>query len=262
MKQVRIAALFLIFTFFFINLVPAQGCDQAGWKGYGQLYENKTICVTCTTCDSINFSLTSPDGNIVISDAEMNKSGNTFCNEFDGQDLAVLGTFQIDGYSQLETPLGLCFDITLTGQESSIWAYIMSIVFVLLMLVGLIGLNIKFPAGEREKLYHKIVIEYFKFKSTAHGGNLGYALLYLIAYGMLRMIFVFYYLIILLFIFIFNEMVMAFGINTFAALMPQILVISFIGLSLIGIIFISMFLKIIRSLLEDVQNMLRGIDGQ
>lgn len=259
MRQVKLILTFLILSIFVISFVSSQGCETSGWKGFGQYGENKTICVTCTTCNFINFSLTDPSGNVTINNEEMIKDGSTFCNEFGGNELEQLGTFQIDGYSQLDTPLGLCFDITLTGKENSIWAYIMSIVFVILLFIGLVWLNIKFNKKEREKLYRKIVIEYFKFDSTKNKGNMAYALFYLIAYGILRMIFVLYYLLIVLFIFIFTEMVTAFGINTFATLMPQILVISVIGFALVFVLFISMFLEIIRDLIKDIQDMFLGI---
>ena len=243
MKSVKLIFVFLILSVFLISFVSSQGCDLAGWKGYGEVNENKTICLTCTTCNFINFSLINPTGNLILENNEMNKSGSTFCYDFDGSYLDELGTYQFDGYSQLEVPLGLCFDITLTGKALSIWAYIMSIVFVIILFIGLIWFNIKFDDKEREKLYNKIVIQYFKFDKNKrrNRGNLAYALFYLIAYGMLRMIFTFYYLLTVVFIFIFTEMVTAFGINTFSSLMPQILSISLIGLVFIGILSFAIF---------------------
>lgn len=260
MKQVKITLAFIFITLFVISLVSAQGCADEGWKGIGKFGDNKTICVTCTTCDYINFTLTDPVGNLSLINQEMSQDGSTFCYEFDGDGLQTIGTFQIDGYSQLDLPLGLCFDITTTGQRISVFAYIMSIFFIIFLMVGLIWLNIKFNAKEREKLYKKIVIEYFKFSSNNNKGNLAYAIMYLIAYGILRMIFVLYYFIIVLFIFIFTEMTMAFGINTFSVLMPQILRISLFGLIIIGVVFIAILWEVIRELLLDIEKMMRGIE--
>ena len=258
MKKRNITLVFLFLILFAISFVSAQGCDSSGWKGYGKFNENKTICVTCTTCDYINFSSTDPTGNVTIINQEMIQAGSTFCYEYAAEDLQQLGIFQIDGYSQLDTPLGLCFDITLSGRQISIWAYIMSISFVILLLIGLIWFNIKFNAKEREKLYKKIVLNYFKFSTESDKGNLVSAILYLIAFGVLKMIFVIYYFIILIFIFIFTEMVTAFGINTFAVLMPQILTISLWGLVIIGVFFFAIFFEIIKGLIRDIQDMLRG----
>lgn len=260
MKQVKITLFFAVLLLFTISLVSSQGCADEGWKGVGKFGDNKTVCVTCTTCDYINFTMTNPEGNLSIINQEMFQSGSTFCYEFDGDDLQSIGTFQIDGYSQLDLPLGLCFDITPTGQRISVFAYIMSIFFIIFLFVGLVWINIKFNAKEREKLYKKIVIEYFRFSSSKDKGNLAYSILYLIAYGVLRMIFVLYYFIIILFIFIFTEMIMAFGINTFSVLMPQILRISLFGLIIVGVVFIAILYEVIKSLLLDIEKMMRGIE--
>ena len=260
-KSIKYFSLALLFLFLF-SFISAQGCSDQGWKGFAKLNENKTICVTCPTCDYINISSINPEGQIFLFDQEMLHNGSTFCYEFTGEQINQIGVYQIDGYSQLDIPLGLCFDSTLSGNEPSAAAYIIAIILVVCFLIFTIWINVKFNSEEREKLWHKIVTQYFTFTSDKNKSNLAYALLYTLAYAILRMIFVVYYLIALVFIFIFTEMVIAFSINTFLVLMPQVLNIVLLGLVIIFVVFMAIFLDIIFKLIKDVGLMMRGTWGE
>lgn len=253
---------FLLLLLFAFSFVSAQGCSDQGWKGWAKLNENKTIAIACPTCDYINISSTNPEGQIFLFDQEMTKNGSTFFYEFTGEQINQIGVYQIDGYSQLDIPLGLCFDSTLSGNEPSAAAYIIAIILVVCFLIFTIWINIKFNSGEREKLWNKMVTEYFTFSSNKNKGNLAYALLYTLVYAILRMIFVVYYLVALVFIFIFTEMVIAFSINTFLVLMPQVLNIVLLGLILIFVVFMAIFLEIIFKLIKEVGEMMRGTWGE
>ncbi len=263
MSKVKFILTFLVVFIFLISFVAAQqdaqGCDGAGWKGFAQLHENKTVCVTCPTCNFINITATNGEGNVFLINDQMAQDGSTFCYEFNTTQNDVLGTYQIDGYSQLAVPLGLCYDVTLSGNFTNVGAYIIILVFLILAFMGLIWFNVKFNVKEREKLYNKVVIQYFKFNGNKTKSNLGYALLYLIAYGALRMIFVFYYLLIFIFIVVFSEIVAAFGIVSLEALMPQIFIISFIGLILVGVVAIAILMEVIFTLLGDIRAGFRGV---
>ena len=257
MKKRKFLSIIFILSMFLIGIVTAAdstsiGCDPSGWKGWGELHQNKTICVTCPTCDFINFTSVNPDGEVFLNNVEMVKDGSSFCYEYTGQQLNQLGTFQLDGYSQLDSPLGLCFDITITGKQLSVGSYIISIIFILLLFVGVVWLNRKFDSKELEKLYNKIVVEYFKFKDNKSKGNMAYALLFTLAYAILKMIFVLYYLVIVLFLFIFNELIMAYSINTFSSLMPQLLTIALYSLALVGFVFIAVLYEVIRKLVKQI----------
>ena len=255
----NIMCVFFIFLFT-ISFTSALGCAEEGWRGYAKVGENKTVCVTCPTCNYINITVTNPNSEIYLTNVAMEKDENTFCYVFLGEDIIDVGTFQIDGFSQLDIPLGLCFDATLSGKATSSAAYIIALIFVALSLTGVILLNIKFNSAERDKLRTRMVTEYFKFTSDRNKSNLAYAILYTFAYAILRMIFVIYYLIALIFIVIFTELVTAFSINTFSTLMPQVLNIALLGLILIFVVFIAIFFEIIMNLIKDIGDMLRGIE--
>lgn len=243
-----------------MSLVSAQGCADEGWKGFAKIGENKTVCLTCTTCDFINITTTNPDSEVFISNQEMEKDGATFCYTFLGEDINSVGTFQTDGYSQLDLPVGFCFDSTLSGKEVSSSAYIIVLIIISLSFLMLIWINIKFNSVEREKLWKNIVTEYFNFNNDKNKSNLAYALFYTLAYALLRMIFVVYYILFLVFIFIFNEFVIAFGINALAVLMPKILVITLRLFILIFIVFIAIFFNIIMDLIKEIEKTMRGIE--
>lgn len=259
MKTIKYFSYLLIFLLAF-NFALAQGCADEGWKGFAKLHENKTICLTCPTCDYINLTATNPSGNIFLSDVSMQKNGATFCYTFLGENITQIGTFLVDGYSQLDIPLGLCFDATLSGNKASPSAYIIALLLIIFIFVCVIWINVKFNSKEREKLWRKMVTEYFSWSSNKNKNNLAYALLYTIAYALLRMIFVVYYLLGLIFIVIFTELVTAFSINTFTTLMPQVLNIALLGLIIIFVVFIAIFFEIIVNLMKDIELMLRGIE--
>ena len=259
MKKNVIILLLIITSISLISLVSAQGCDGSGWKGFAKLSEEKTVCVTCTTCDSINFTATNPDGNVFLLNQNMTQNVSTFCYTFSGGQNSILGTYQIDGYSQLDTPLGLCYDVTLSGKETTIGSHIIVLIFIILAFIGVVWLNIKFNSKEREVLYRKIITEYFKFNGNRTKSNLAYAIMYGIAYAILRMIFVVYYLLYLLFIVVLTEIVSAYGVVSLSTLMPQLLKISLIGLTIIGVVFLAILTEIVFTLIRNIQENLRGV---
>ncbi len=222
-------------------------------------HEDKTICITCTSCDFINFTATNSNGNVFLINEGMNQSGSTFCYNFTGEQNGLLGIYSIDGYSQLEMPLGLCYDVTLSGNKPQVGAHIIVLIFIILAFIGVILLNLKFNVKERETLYKKIIIEYFKFKDNKYKSNMAYAIMYGIAYSILRMIFVLYYLLIIIFLAIFTEIVEAYSIVSLLTLLPQLFIISIYGLTIIGFIFIAILTEIIFKLIEDMTTELRGV---
>lgn len=267
-KSKLLVSLLLVF-FLVISVVnvvsaqSAQGCDGSGWKGRAQLYENKTVCVTCTTCNFINFTSTNGEGDVFLINQEMNKDGSTFCYEFNGTQNNVMGTYQIDGYSQLEVPLGLCYDVTLSGKVASVGAYIIILILIFASFIGLIWFNIRFNAERRELLYDKIIKNYFRFKSNKSRTNSAYLLLLVLAYGILRLMFAIYYLIIFTFLVVFSEIVAAFGIVSLEVLMPELVLIFTYGLFLIGLIALIIFTELSIKLMGDIRDNLRGVyDGK
>ncbi len=259
MKVVRVFFLYTICLLFLISFVGAQGCADEGWKGNAKIYENKTVVITCTTCDFINFTGVNVDQEVFLSNVEMNKSGSTFHYTFIGDDLDSVGTYQMDGYSNLDTPLAFCFDVTMSGNSPSIGAYTLLFIFGIGLFLLLVWVNIKFNKEVREKLYNKIVSSYFKNGLYDARGNLGNVILYTLAYGLLKNLLMFYYLVVIFFLFILTGLVESFAISSLVLLFTVVLNVALWGFVLVFIYMIFSFYEIIKSLIIEIANMERGI---
>jgi hypothetical protein len=254
-KKLFASFLFLIS----LNLVFAQGCDSSGWKGNGKLFDNKTVSLTCPTCTFINITLTSPSGNKLISNDGMVFSGGEFSYTFLGSNLTEVGTYQIDGFSNLDEPLSLCFDITLNGKEQSVSAYIFLVLLLLFSLIGLVMLDRRFDDVKRESMYKKAIDNFLNFKLERSKSNLLNSLMSFIAYAMFKLLFIWYYIVGLLFLLILSEMVDSYSINTFQTLLPTILNI-YLALSFVVMIgVLSIVLNILKDLFADASHMYRGV---
>lgn len=257
-KHFKYFSILLVFIFM-ISFITAQGCASEGWKGYSKIHENKTIKITCPTCTFINFTALDTNQDMFLDNVQMDKSGNTFSYVFLGDDLNTVGTYRIDGYSDLDIPLGLCFDITMTGNESSFGTYAILIIFATSLLGLLLWLNFRFDRQRLDQLYNKIVLGFFNHNLGQDKGNLGNVILFTIGYGLLRNLLMFYYLIIVFFMFMMTELVESFGIDSLVILFTTILNVFLWGFILVFIVMMFSFYEIIMGLLKDVQDSFSGV---
>jgi hypothetical protein len=196
---------------------------------------------------------------IFLNNVGMDKSGSTFSYTFLGTDLNKVETIQIDGYSNLDTPVAVCFDVTMTGNTPSLGTYITLLVITILFFCGLVWMSFKYNRKTLDQMYNKIVSGYFKHNLGQDKGNLGTSILFTIAYGLLRNLLMFYYLVIVFFMFIMTEMVESFGIDSLIILFTTILNVCLWGFILVFIVMIFSFYEIIMSLLQDVQDSFSGV---
>ena len=251
----------VLFLFLFaISLASSQGCADEGWKGYSKIFENKTVTITCTTCDFINFTAVNSNQSIFLNDVSMVKSGSTFSYIFLGTDLNSVGNYQVDGYSNLDDPLAFCFDVTMTGNKPSIGTYIILILITGILFLFLIWINITFNKKRRNELYKTIVTAYFKNNVGHDKGNLGTARFYTFGYALLRNLLMFYYLIIIFFLFIVTELLESFGISSLTELFTTILWISLWGFIIPLIHMFLSFYELVRALMDDINKMYMGIE--
>ena len=126
----------------------------------------------------------------------------------------------------------------------------------------LLWVNHKFNEERRNQLYKKIVHSYFRRGLYSDKGNLGTVITYTLAYGLLKNLFMFYYLIIVFFMFIVTELIESFAISSLTVLFTTMLNISLWGFVLVFIYMAFSFYEIVRSLMTDIAKMDRGIwDG-
>jgi len=254
---------FALMLLILMSFSTAQGCADEGWKGNGKIHENKTIKITCPTCTFINFTATDTDQEMFLDNVQFDKSGSTFSYTFLGTDLNTVGTYWIDGYSNLDIPLGLCFDVTMTGNDSSLGTYAILILFASALLAILVWISFRFDRKRIDQLYNKIVLGFFKHNLGQDKGNLGNTILFTIAYGLLRNLLMFYYLIIVFFMFMITELVESFGIDSVTILFTTMLNVFLWGFILVFIVMMFSFYEIIMGLIKDVQDSFSGVyDGK
>lgn len=147
-------------VFFFVVLligsVNAIGCDKEGYKGSVTKGDTINISVSCPTCTYVNISVLDPDKRFLFVNEGMNKIGYLFWYEFNSTQTNKVGTYFIDGYSNLDTPLGLCFEVTKTGEtlttgNSIIYGILNLFVFVFFILCLYFAIRIPYKNNANEK---------------------------------------------------------------------------------------------------------------
>lgn len=255
--DIKKSLVFLLTFIFLISITSALGCDLQGWKGYSQLYQNKTIIITCPTCTFINFSAVKPNGAEFLTNVQMQGSSNTFSYTFLGEDLDKVGTYTIDGFSNLDEPLALCFDVNPTGGPSNPSPFIAILVFHLLIGILLIWFNVKNNSEVRERMFKKLVLNYVESKE--YGTGLGKAIMFGLAYGLLKIMFVYYYLWVVIFLAILVQFVDMFNITNLSVLLTTLLNISLYGFIGVFIIAAFMFYDLLINTMRSVADNMRGI---
>ncbi|HED06274.1 MAG TPA: hypothetical protein ENI61_06295 [Ignavibacteria bacterium] len=101
-KSVFFISFLLFLLFFNLNFISAGfGYDSVN---YGAYIQGKQINLfqTCANCSSINItSIISPDGQILISNVNMNKSGVLFNYSLSGKHTIQIGTYKIMGVGDI-----------------------------------------------------------------------------------------------------------------------------------------------------------------
>ena len=87
-------------------------------------------------------------------------------------------------------------------------------------------------------------------------------ILFTAGYGMLKNIYVFYYLIIVSFLFILTELVESFGIKSLILLLTTILNITLWGFILVFILLLFSMYELVKELMQDVSDSFMGITNE
>lgn len=242
-----------IFILLSISLVLAQGCADEGWMGYSKLNDNKTITITCPTCDYINFTAVDSNQEIFLDNVAMTKDGSVFSYIFSGDDLNKTGDYQISGYSNLDIPLGLCFDVTPTGDADSM-TYLFVNFILFLLLVGLIvGVAIINKTIDFEKWNNKIVSKY-------EDKNPVKVLFSGLFYTFMRDSFFAYYLLGWPLLIIIEDIMYTFNILSIHTLVLNMIDLYSIGIYIVGLMFVGMAFQFLKGVWDEWQNMKWGIE--
>ncbi len=160
--------LLLVFSFQFSS---AEVCEDAGFMGKFQQDSNVTLTQMCPTCTFINITVTDPNSEILFSNTPMILSNGLFSfgpNETISSDL---GTYFVQGFSNLDFPFKSCYTITnisteITIQESIIYVILTTAAFLMFLfcLWGGIGLPAR---NRRNELGRVIDVEILKYPKIA-----------------------------------------------------------------------------------------------
>ena len=233
-----------------------------------QLNEDFEFIVTCidigfcSTTSECVINIESPNNTKIITGENMsyqiyyyNYSINT--NE--------LGNYKFTGYCKdgsLTAPINFELDVTFSGKENNIWAYIVSVSIMILLLLGTIWLNRTYDRETRKALYKRLVLGFFEAKTKNRKTDFATMVLFLIGYGFLDMMFVVYYLDIMLLLFVFKDLAVSFGINALAGSLPSILVVWLWGLIVVASYWMMKLTTIVLDVISDIKDGMRmGFEG-
>ena len=242
----------LIFLFSF-TFVLGQGCADEGWMGYSKLNDNKTITITCPTCDFINFTAVNSEQVIFLDNVVMTKNGSTFSYIFLGTDLNKTGDYQISGYSNLDVPLGLCFDVTPTGDADSVSYLLVNFILFLLFVGSIVGVAILNKNIDFEKWNKKIISKY-------EDKNPVKVLFSGLTYCFMRDTFFAYYLLGWPLLIIIEDIMYTFNITSIHTLMINMIDLYSIGIYIVGLMFVGMAFQFLKGVWDEWENMKWGID--
>ena len=235
------------------SFVFAQGCADEGWKGYSRINENKTITITCPTCTFINFTAVDSNQEIFLDNVEMTKSGSTFSYIFLGTDLNKTGEYQIDGYSNLDTPLGLCFGVTPTGDSDSMTYLFVNFILLLFLSGAIVSVAILNKSIDFEKWNNKIISKY-------EDKNPVKVLFSGMFYTFMKDSFFSYYLLGWPLLLIIEDIMYTFNITSIYTLLVNMIDLYSIGIYIVGLMFIGMAFQFLRGVWAEWENMKWGID--
>lgn len=143
-----------------INLVSAPACDSSGFMGSFQQDANVTITETCPTCTFINVSVKNTTSDFIITSQNMTLSEGTFSYLILGGNHSALGTYYVEGYSNLDNPFRACYSITNIQRETSTSEsilYIALLVICILIFVFSLWGAIVLPFSNRKNAFERVI---------------------------------------------------------------------------------------------------------
>lgn len=150
------------------------------------------------------------------------------------------------------------YEVTINGQPNNLNAYIFLFILASSLITTTVLINIKFNQQKREALYKKIVVGYFNVKSNEKN-NLGTVILYVLAYGLLNLLFGFYYLEFVFLLYVLTEWALAFNMVSFITIFSTWLSISMWGFILVFIVIFFIFFEMFKNLLNDISDSMWGM---
>lgn len=166
-KNRCISILVFVLWVFLISFSSAQTCEDAGFIGKFQQNSNVTLTQICPTCTFLNITVTDPNSEILFTNTPMVLSEGIFSFGPNNTISIELGTYFVQGFSNLDFPFKACYTITNISTEISIEEaiiYVILTVVVFLMFLFCLWGGIGLPArNRRNELGRVINVEILKY---------------------------------------------------------------------------------------------------
>jgi len=139
LKRIEKRGLFPLFILgvfiFMITPVSAIGCPASGFFGNFQLDSDVIVTETCPTCTFINITIKNTLSEQIIINQPMVLSEGIFSYTIGGGNNSEIGTYWIEGHSNLDDPFKACYDITTIKIQASTSESILYTILVTLSLL-------------------------------------------------------------------------------------------------------------------------------
>ena len=223
-------------------------------------YEFIVTCNDIGFCDSSTecvINIESPNNTKIVMNQNMSYQISYFNYSITPDEIGIYGITGncLDG--ELSAPIDFELDVTFSGKANNIWAFIISLIVTILLLIGTIWLNRTYDKEARKSMYKKIVVGFFEAKEKNKILDFGSMILFLIGYGFLEMTFVLYYLDIMLILFVFKDLVVTYGINGLSATLPSLLVAWLWGLIVVAAYWMLKLTTIALGVIKDITDGMR-----
>lgn len=157
----------LLTIILFLQLASSQPCEAAGFMGRFQQNSNVTLTQTCPTCTFINVTVTDPDSIIVFQNVPMTLSNGIFSLPENSTISEKIGTYFLQGTSNLDNPFKSCYEVTNITRDISTGESIIYIMFsavALLMFLFCLWAGVGLPARNRRNELERVIgIEWLKY---------------------------------------------------------------------------------------------------
>lgn len=157
----------LLFIILFSSFASAEICEAAGFMGNFQQNSNITLTQTCPTCTFLNITVTDPTSLVLFNNTPMTFSDNLFSFGPNSSITQVIGTYFVQGTSNLDNPFKACYTVTnistqITTPESIIYIILTIGVFMLFIFTFWAGIGL--PARNRRNELNRVIgVEFMKY---------------------------------------------------------------------------------------------------
>ena len=240
--------MFILLMIVFLNFSSAT--QQT--LGTFQQNENINLIQTCGGCNSLNIStIVLPNSSLLNINTPMTKSGNVFNYSFNQTD--SVGEYIVNGNNENNTIFTYNFFITPNGKELNIQTALIQILLILFFVSILFLIHYVSVKVNLEKWNNSL-------KSKYRNRNYVKFILGSLGYNFIKNSFILYYLVGLPIIITLTDLSNLYGLDNLTNLFKTIVVFYFVGIIILGVVFLGYIQEWFMDLLNNIKDMEWGIE--